>query len=136
MGRAILRAGGGAVLAAVYLAVLASAAPHQVHHAGERLADLLPSPRAAHSRDRRHGGEAHQHSREDRHRGHPFAPRADASCVLEGALACKAGELPAPAPPGAPLEFTGASAPPAFSFHARSDPSSPASRAPPRPASS
>ena len=135
MGRAILRAGGGAVLAAVYLAVLASAAPHQVHHAGERLADLLPSPRAAHSLDSRPA------AGEDRPRRLP-RPAADrslppgAGCPLESALAWKAGELPAPAPPGAPLEFTGASAPPAFSFHARSDPSSPASRAPPRPASS
>lgn len=108
-GWAVIRAAGRAwaraAVAAVYLAVLAAAASHQIHHAGE---PHLPRPAAD------HGG----------------------ACPLESALAWKAGELPAPAPGGAPAGTAEAAAPRAFFSLALFDPSSFSIRAPPRPAGS
>ncbi|MBI1724984.1 MAG: hypothetical protein HYR52_05035 [Candidatus Tectomicrobia bacterium] len=107
--RAAGRAWARAAVAAVYLAVLAAAASHQIHHAGE---PRLPRPAA------------------DR----PLPPGG--ACPLESALAWKAGELPAPAPAGAPAGTAEAAALRAFFSLALFDPSSFSIRAPPRPAGS
>lgn len=135
MSRAIFRVGGGAAVASLYLIVLASAAPHQVHHAGERLAAFLHPRRAAHSLGHRHAAgkdPAHRLPRPAADR--PLPPGG--ACPLESALAWKAGELPAPASAGAPAGTAEAAAPRAFFSQALFDPFSFSIRAPPRPASS
>jgi hypothetical protein len=129
MSRAGYRAGGAAA-AALYLIVLASAAPHQVHHAGERLAELLQPRRAAHSPGRGYA------AGKDPARPLP-RPAADrtlppgGACPLGSALAWKAGELPGPAPAGPPAGAAEAVAPRAFVSQALFDPSSFSIRAPP-----
>jgi hypothetical protein len=130
--RAGWRAWAVAAIGSVYLTVLAAAAPHQIHHAGERLVRLLQPRRPAppdlhsHSAGKPHGHDGPGHPHRD-----PARPAAEPACALEGALAWKGAELPAPPPDGIPAEVAGANLPSALFSHASFRPISLSIRAPP-----